>query len=820
MITARFLEHVLQHRTVPAWFDESADQHETWTIHHGMRRLARSMANQDFGLDQAVLLRQCLRQFGGTQRLVVPQLPDFMLALLSRVGVRQDLDGTVNVERYQPSWLVDAGAMALDMPASEPVPLDRPLQGEPWLLERLGKRHWKSRAQRDATWCALTGAENSTLLIGLPTGGGKSFVYQVCAAFETGLTLLVVPTVALGIDQLEAVKALPIAKHVRPCFYTPEQDADGVIDAIKSNQCRLLIASPEAVVAGRLRPILEQRASDGWLKRVVIDEAHIVESWGADFRIEFQLLGSLLRQWRRDAPEGIRLLLLSATFTPGAPKMLRNLFTSDGDHWDERIYQRLRPEIHYFAPRDWLTEEQKIEYVEEALRHLARPAILYLTEKVDAETWVTLLRDRGYRRLAAFHGDTRPSQRKTLMLQWRMDELDLVVATSAFGMGVDKPDVRAVVHACYPEGIDRFYQEVGRGGRDGARTASLLMPTWRDRRVAGTMGPTLLRDEDKVNGRWRAMWMTRSIHGDTGLFRIQTDAQPDYRLGIRSYRENARWNKRLLLLMERARLIRIVAVEREERLGDMDPAEYAIVESLVATIELQQNVAKLLGKQRDREVHSINQSLELLTGYFQRARPVCRQLRDHYGQDTVRACGSCFQCRNHHVVPQHGTELSLMTEARMTGPRVFVVQAPSIHETTGFGKVAQVIRHVLRSGIARRFAVIASNRSIVRDLLDRADDRSGIFYRLDELGDIDDASLSPEESVVVFHLDTIDDVAAASLNRRGRWVAHLALGAPIESVPGRWAFMHDYASRPFPGPEGLNHWLAEARQLARRTESP
>jgi ATP-dependent DNA helicase RecQ len=124
------------------------------------------------------------------------------------------------------------------------------------------------------------------------------------------------------------------------------------------------------------------------------------------------------------------------------------------------------------------------------------------------------------------------------------------------------------VHACFPEGIDRFYQEVGRGGRDGDRCVSLLAPTERDERIARTLGPTLLSDPDKVTGRWRGMWGTRQpvLSGEaiqTGAFKIDTRVQPSYRFGSESFGENANWNKRLLLMMDRAGLLRIEGLTRE-----------------------------------------------------------------------------------------------------------------------------------------------------------------------------------------------------------------------------------------------------------------
>jgi ATP-dependent DNA helicase RecQ len=814
MTATLVLEHIVQYRQAPSWFhpDENATASG---IDRALARLATSLESSDFGIDQAILLRQCLRMLDSSQRVVTEPVVDDVRRLLERVCVYQSLDGTVAAAPFLPDWLGEDSRLSVDLPAPRFLTTDRAQQGEPWLAERLGMRNWKSEAQRDAAWRALRAPENSSLLVGLPTGAGKSLVYQCCVAFESGLTVLIVPTVALGIDQLEAVKLLPFANTVQPLLYGDTDEASDVIQAVRSGQCRLLIASPEAVVAGHLRPLLEECAADGRLRRLIIDEAHIVESWGADFRIEFQLLGALLRDWRRTAPNGIRLLLLSATFSPKTPRMLRTLFSSEGDFWEERVVQRLRSEIHYSAPPTWLTAAQQIDFVLEALHNLPRPAILYVTEKKKAEQWLDRLRELGFNRVASFHGDTPRGQRNAIMWRWRQDELDLVVATSAFGMGVNKQDVRAVVHACYPEGIDRFYQEVGRGGRDGAPSISLLMPTKRDSLVARTMGPRLLRDEDKVNGRWLAMWSTREHGAEDDEYRIRIDTQPEYRLGIRSFSENVRWNKRLLLMMERARLIRIAGIIRVRKEDDADPTEYAVVQVMVPTVELQYQIAKKLQAQRSRELKSIDESLERLSVFFRRERPICRQLRDQYGPDTLRACGSCFQCREGKLAAQVGGDLVPADAAEpIAGPLVHVVQCPSVRNKSGETRVIQVIRFLMQAGIVMRFVVSPTCREFVRRLIDRADDRSGLAYRLDDLTPGVERSISPDEFVVMLHIDEVVS-AALPLNRRGKCIAHWILGSPIESTPGRWAFMYESGSRSFPGPEGLNHWLADVSSQRR-----
>ena len=784
----------------------------TLGLPHAIYRLLRALGDDGFSLDHAVLLRQCLRLLGENQKVVVESVATNVERYFEMVGLRRGLDGTVEALPLLPDWLSEPATGGVDVPAKVGAVEDDSVFAEAWLIERLGKHAWLSSAQREAVWKALVAPPNSTLLIGLPTGAGKSLVYQVCAAFEHGLTVVVVPTIALGLDQIRALLAMPIAKTHNPLFYTSNENAATVLEEVRSRRCHLLITSPEAIVAGRLDGVLRVAAQEGWLQRLVIDEAHIVDAWGASFRVEFQLLGAHVQTWRAESPEGVRTLLLSATFGPGTPSILRNLFAGDGMPWEEYVVQRLRPEIHYFSPGRMLNSETQKEAVTQALLWLPRPAILYVTEREDAEVWTERLRQMGFARLECFHGATSQSERSRILNAWRDDHLDLVVATSAFGMGVDKPDVRAVVHACFPENIDRYYQEVGRGGRDGGPATAVALWTENDRAVGGSMGPRLLRDGDKIRERWDAMWRYAEPDEAKACFRVPVWVAPDYMLHERTYDESVTWNKRLLLMMQRADLLQIVGMGVTMSEDREEFREWATVRMNCGTTNLSAQLPILLENTRTAELRAMDEARQRLERLLSNQSPACRILREHYGRATYRACGSCASCR--HDPGERAGNMAMVPNLQhlRTRPRIDIVHGPAPNFSQAEGHVVLALRRVMQVGLARRFVVGELFYDRCRTLLERAGAQSDSLYRLDLLTENSANSVQPQEVVVCLH-DQVLHPRAQILHTRGRLCAHWILRSSPEEGKSRWPFMHDDESRLYPGPNALNDWIDSRLEL-------
>lgn len=813
-----YLERLVRHGKPP---DEAPPGGpETWGLGPAVGRLAAALRSSAFELDHAVLLRQCLRLLEPHQKIVVDAVAPSVEKHFGAVGLHRSIDGQIIAPPYVPAWLRGSASLGIDVPAKASVQDDEPIPGEAWLHTRIGKSCWRSQAQREASWEALTAPPNSTLLVGLPTGAGKSLVYQVCAAFETGLTVVVVPTVALGLDQIKAVTATPLAQTHDPCLYTSDAHAADVMESVKSRHCRLLVTSPEAIVAGKLHDVLATLAEEGWLARFVIDEAHIVDSWGASFRVEFQLLAARLREWRGASPTGLKTLLLSATFGPGTTSTLRGLFADAQTPWNEYIIQRLRPEIHYFSPGSALDEQSQVSAVTEAVLRLPRPAILYLTERPHTVEWRERLRQVGLRRIECFHGETPQTERNRILDAWRADEIDLIVATSAFGMGVDKPDVRAVIHACFPENIDRYYQEVGRGGRDGAPSSAIALWTHRDRNTGGRMGPKLLSDDQKIRERWASMWQGSKPSPDPGLRQLPLRASPNYKLHERTYGESLTWNKRLLLMMERAKILRIesLAVERDP-VAPEEFHEWALVRVLRTTVLLEEQLPGLLATSRSEEIAHLNVGRRRLDELLSNRATACRLLRNHYGRSTRRTCGSCGQCRTEPEARAGSAPLVLHLNRPATGPMVDIVHGPSIVSRRGQGQTILALRRALQEGLVSRFFATSSFALQVRGLLEEAASQSNMPYRLDRLQADTTHAVRSDEVVICLH-DQVLSGHAKLLHSHGSLCAHWILGGQQEGSSNVWPFLHDYQSRLFSGSQALNEWIDTRSEQRKMTTRP
>ncbi len=470
----------------------------------------------------------------------------------------------VRPRRWQPSWLDNGAPDVIEAGIREENRRqDRSVASDPLVVEYTGLTHYVSLGQRAAVQAAFFIPPGSTAIITLPTGGGKTLAFQLPAlawAGQGGTTLVVTPTTALAKDQEERFRALLGSRQENrlqtsmPFAYHGGLDEDSkstILEGIHNGTQPIIFASPEAVM-GALRVSLFSAARQGRLRYFVVDEAHVISQWGQQFRPEFQTIAGLKDALLDLCPPHtqFRTLLLTATLSPECYETLAFLFGQRGCQLISEVTLRAEPGFLLYAAA---TETERNGCIMEAIRHLPRPLILYTTLREHAAVWLEKLRLAGFRRLRMVRGgDLADTDGDQILREWQNRSIDIVVATSAFGLGMDQAEVRSVVHACLPETIDRYYQEVGRGGRDGKAAVALLVSTPDDLGDAEALGKERLISVDRGYERWEAMWLRRR-NAANDSYLVSLDARPAD-IPDTSIR-NASWNLRTLVLMSRAGLI-------------------------------------------------------------------------------------------------------------------------------------------------------------------------------------------------------------------------------------------------------------------------
>jgi len=562
-----------------------------------LKLLSSGVSDQPSKLDLAILIRQVLRFH--EQNASSTDLPQFWVPsgqgwpdseVWAKIGViaRNEENGfVVRARPWAPSWLPNSASDGVDaasagekrMRISDLMP-DEP--GDPFLRLILGYESYRSRGQRSAVRAAFGTPPGATLLVCLPTGDGKSCIFQLLSSIGysyrdgiPGVTLVVTPTVALAMDHQRAAGELGISKH-RLAYIggLPAEERADMLGRIRNGTQGLCFTSPEAT-CGPLRHALMTAATNGLLRTIVVDEAHLVDAWGANFRASFQVVSGLRAEFLKVAPTSLkpRTLLLSATLTASTIETLKTLFP--GDPNDSSSFglvsaAQLRPEIEYWVSKPTDTSERNRRVIE-ALLHMPRPAILYVTEVMHAQRWYNELQSLGFKRLGLMTGKSSREEKEYVIKAWREEQLDLVVGTSAFGLGIDNHHVRTVIHACVPETLDRFYQEVGRGGRDGCSAASIIIPAREynyrvrdDYHTARGLNQRRLLTVETAHRRWSAMFnrQDKQFEGNN-VFRLRVDGPPGYDSDYIDMvgETNTEWNVRTLTLMANSGMIELLGPE-------------------------------------------------------------------------------------------------------------------------------------------------------------------------------------------------------------------------------------------------------------------
>ena len=303
---------------------------------------------------------------------------------------------------------------------------------------------------------------NQDVLAVLPTGSGKSAIYQITAALLDGVTVVVSPLIALQRDQLEGLADAPDApRAVAVNSAQTDSENEAAWRALEGGEATYVLLAPEQLgkedVIERLRRVS--------VALVAVDEAHCVSAWGHDFRPDYLQLGGAIS--RLGDPTTVAL---TATGSPPVRDEITERLGLSAPYLASGGFDR--PNIALTVIRHTEEHAKRQAVVEEVLA-LPWPGLVYTATRAGAERYAEALEERGLR-AAAYHAGLRNGDREHVHEAFRDDELDVVVATTAFGMGIDKPNVRFVVHADIPDSVDSYYQEIGRAGRDGEAARAAL----------------------------------------------------------------------------------------------------------------------------------------------------------------------------------------------------------------------------------------------------------------------------------------------------------------------------------------------------------
>jgi ATP-dependent DNA helicase RecQ len=306
-------------------------------------------------------------------------------------------------------------------------------------------------------------ARRDTLVI-MPTGGGKSLTYQVPALMFDGLTVVVSPLIALMKDQVEQLRALGVSAVFLNSSLSPEEYQTNM-DSVKNGQSKLLYVAPETLLTPRIYTLLSSLKLD----LLAIDEAHCISEWGHDFRPEYRQLVDV----RRKFPSAV-CMALTATATPKVRSDIESTLGFTQKNEFLASFNRENLFIEVTPKRDGTA--QVLKFLE---NFKDQSGIIYCFSRKQVDELAATLARYKYS-VRPYHAGLEDSERRRNQEAFIRDDAQIIVATIAFGMGINKPNVRFVIHFDLPKSVESYYQEIGRAGRDGLPSHCLLLYSYGD----------------------------------------------------------------------------------------------------------------------------------------------------------------------------------------------------------------------------------------------------------------------------------------------------------------------------------------------------
>ncbi|NJK67237.1 MAG: ATP-dependent DNA helicase RecQ [Microcoleus sp. SU_5_3] len=331
-------------------------------------------------------------------------------------------------------------------------------------------------------------AGKDTLII-MPTGGGKSICFQLPALLQTGLTLVVSPLVALMENQVQELRDRNLPASLIHS-QLPAQQRQQTMRSLQQNKLRLLYLSPETLLSKPVWEIISQPHIE--INGLILDEAHCLVQWGDTFRPAYRRLGTVRSALLKTKAPGSKIAIaaFTATANPEAQQTIQNVLQLQKP--ESFLLSPYRSNLHLQVQTVWTPRGRRKQLLDFIKARPKQVGLVYVRTRKDSEKLANLLEVEGYK-TAAYHAGLSPEERREIEKAWLNGDLKFVTCTSAFGMGINKPDVRWVVHYQAPLLLSEYIQEIGRGGRDGKSAIALTL-------ISEPTG--LLYPEDKQRGQF------------------------------------------------------------------------------------------------------------------------------------------------------------------------------------------------------------------------------------------------------------------------------------------------------------------------------